>query len=118
VLGVAASTVELGLLGVLVSVLMVSMPIASATAAEALILVKFAIADRFIFGHSRPRWDRLLKYHGACLGALIVYWLVINGLVALADVPYVIGFIVGTGASLGWSLATNFLWVWRSAAAR
>src|SRR4051812_11475073 len=92
VLGLGASLVELGLLRVLYEVLTWPLPLATAVAAEVLILVKFAIADRYIFNHERPSADRLLRYHGACAGALVVYWLTINGLSAFADVPYIIGF--------------------------
>ena len=113
VLGVSAAVVELALLRVLVDVLVWPLLVASLVAAETLILIKFVIADRLVFGHARPALDRLLRYHGACLGALIVYWLVINGLVELLGVPYTVGFVLGTGASFGWSLVSNFLWVWK-----
>jgi putative flippase GtrA len=112
VLGVAAAVVELGLLRVLYEGLGWALPLATAVAAEALILAKFLIADRWVFGHPRPTVERLVKYHGASAGALVVYWLVINGLSGMLGVPYPVAFIVGTGASFAWSLATNFLWVW------
>ena len=111
-LGVGAAIIELALLRLLHEVLLWPLPVATATAAEVLILTKFVIADRWIFGHARPTWDRVLRYHGACAGAFIVYWLVINGLTEFAGVPYEIGFVVGTAASFAWSLASNFLWVW------
>jgi putative flippase GtrA len=112
VLGVAASLVELGLLRVLIEVLNWPLPVATAVAAELLILAKFLIADRWVFDHSWPAWDRLLRYHGASAGALVVYWVVINGLAALMAMPYVAGFVLGTGTAFTWSLLTNFLWVW------
>jgi len=118
VLGVVAAGVELALLRMLVEALQWPLPIATAVAAEALILAKFAIADRWVFGHRRPALDRLIRYHGACLGALIVYWLTINGLAELLGLPYVLAFVLGTGASFAWSLVTNFLWVWVPKAAR
>jgi putative flippase GtrA len=111
-LGVGAAIVELGLLKALVDALLWPLPMATFVAAEALILVKFALNDRWVFGHTRPTLPRLLRYHGACVGALVVYWLVINGL-ALVGLMYEIAFLVGTAASFGWSLVTNFLWVWR-----
>ena len=113
VLGVSAAVVELTLLRLLVDVFAWPLFVASLVAAETLILVKFVIADRLVFGHARPAFDRLVRYHGACLGALIVYWLVINGLVEVLGVPYTAGFVLGTGASFAWSLVSNFLWVWK-----
>jgi putative flippase GtrA len=117
VLGVVAGLVELGLLRVLVETLSWPLAAATAVAAEVLILAKFAVADRWIFNHLSPAWERLLRYHGASAGALVVYWLVINGLAALVSLPYMVGFIVGSGAALTWSLFTNFLWVWSKAGA-
>jgi len=113
VLGIGAAFVELGLLRVLFEGLGWALPVATAVAAEALILAKFVIADRWVFGHPAPAFNRLIKYHGACAGAFAVYWLVINGLSELVGVPYTLAFVVGTAASFAWSLATNFLWVWR-----
>ncbi|HET6317387.1 MAG TPA: GtrA family protein, partial [Chloroflexota bacterium] len=94
-LGVAAAGVELALLRALYEGLGWALPVATAVAAETLILVKFFIADRWIFGHARPAWDRLVKYHAACAGAFVVYWVVINGLSELFGVMYAIAFILG-----------------------
>jgi putative flippase GtrA len=117
-LGVSAAAAELGLLRLLVEGVAVPLPIATAVAAETLIVVKFLLNDRFVFGHPRPALDRAVKYHGACAGALVVYWLVINALAALLGVPYAVGFVIGTAASFVWSLFTNFLWVWDRAGVR
>src|SRR5215207_1644079 len=118
VLGAGAAVAELGLLKVLYEMLLWPLPIATAVAAEVLILVKFVIADRWVFGHPRPTLHRLLRYHGACAGALVVYWLVINGLAVLLGLAYELGFVLGTGASFVWSLLTNFFWVWARPARR
>ena len=111
-IGCGASLVELLLLRLLHEDLGWPLPLASATAAETLIMVKFLLSDRCVFGHRWPQLRRLLRYHGACAGAFVTYWLVINGLAALLAVPYVAGFVVGTAVAFTWSLLTNFLWVW------
>ena len=110
--GLGASLVELGVLRLLIEGLGWSLPLASATAAELLILAKFAVSDRWVFGYAAPTWGRLVRYHGACAGALVVYWLVFNALSVGLGQPYVLAFVIGTGAAFGWSLVTNFLWVW------
>jgi putative flippase GtrA len=115
VVGVVGAGLELLLLSLLKERLLWPLPIATLVAAEVLIVAKFLATDRFVFGYPSPDWPRLLKYHGASAGALVVYWLVINGLSLLAEVPYVVAFVVGTGAAFVWSLATNFLWVWAHA---
>lgn len=113
VVGLGGSLLELGLLRVLYENVGWPLPIATAVAAEVLILAKFATSDRCVFGHSRPSLKRLVRYHGASAGALIIYWVVINALVDVLAVPYPVGFVVGTGGAFVWSLITNFLWVWR-----
>ncbi|MBV9580272.1 MAG: GtrA family protein [Chloroflexi bacterium] len=103
---------ELALLKLLFEELHWALPVATVVAAEVLILGKFLVNDRFVFGHAWPTLTRLLRYHGASAGALIVYWLVLNGLSLFAGVPYVAAFVVGTTAAFTWSLITNFVWVW------
>jgi putative flippase GtrA len=116
-LGVGAAVVEWALLRFLVEGLAAPSWLASALAAEALILARFVIADRWVFLHARPSFGRLARYQGACMGALLVYLVTFNALVGGFGVPIAVGFVVGTGASFVWSLVTNFLWVWRGAPA-
>lgn len=111
-LGLAASLLELLLLRVLYEFLQWPLPFATIAAAEVLILFKFLMNDRFVFNHAWPTLGRLLRYHGASFGALVVYWLVVNALSLLLGVVYVIAFVIGTAAAFMWSLLTNFLWVW------
>jgi dolichol-phosphate mannosyltransferase len=112
VVGLTGSLLELGLLRLLYEFLDWPLPVATAVAAEVLILAKFVVSDRWVFGHALPALDRLLRYHGASAGALVVYWLVINGLAAFVGLPYVWAFVAGTAAAFVWSFVTNFLWVW------
>jgi putative flippase GtrA len=112
VLGLAASVVELAVLRLLYEQLEWPLPVATVVAAEVLIVCKFLVNDRIVFGHPWPNLTRLVRYHGASAGALIVYWLVLNALSLLAGVPYVMAFVVGTATAFTWSLVTNFLWVW------
>jgi putative flippase GtrA len=111
-LGVAGSLVELALLRGLIEGLLWPLPVATAFAAEVLIVCKFLLADRWVFRHQRPTVNRLIRYHGASAGALVVYWLVINWLGLIVGMVYVVAFVVGTAASFIWSFLTNFLWVW------
>jgi putative flippase GtrA len=113
VLGLTASVLELALLHGLYDGLLWPLPIAAVVAAEVLILGKFLANDRFVFGHPLPNFTRLVRYHGASAGALIVYWLVLNALNLLGGMPYVAAFVVGTAAAFAWSLITNFVWVWK-----
>ncbi len=115
ILGVAAVGVEIGELALLYQVLGVSLPLASAVAAESLVLARFVATDRWVFGHRRPALGRCVRYHGASAGAFVVSWAVLNASAALLGVPYVLATLLGTGASFGWSLLAHFFWVWRPA---
>ena len=113
-IGLTASLVELALLRLLYEGALWPLPVATAAAAETLILVKFLVTDRWVFGHASPTLERVVRYHGASAGAFIVYWLVVNGLAVLLGLPYIAAFLVGTAAAFSWSLMSNFLWVWAS----
>ncbi len=115
VLGVVAVAVEIAWLGVLYQGLGWPLWLASAVAAETLIIVRFLVADRWVFGHASPALDRCWRYHGASAGAFVVSWVVLNGSAAYLGVPYLAAALLGTGASFVWSLLTNFLWVWKPA---
>ena len=117
-LGITASLLELALLRGLVEVAIWPLPVATAVAAETLIIVKFLVADRWVFHHPSPTFHRLARYHGASAGALVIYWLAINSLDLIANVPYTAAFVVATGVAFVWSLLTNFLWVWAQPARR
>jgi putative flippase GtrA len=112
VLGVTASLVELALLHGLYEGLTWPLPLATAVAAEVLIIGKFLVNDRLVFDHSWPNLTRLVRYHWASAGALALYWVVLNALSLAAGVPYQAAFVVGTAAAFTWSLITNFVWVW------
>src|SRR5690348_9287756 len=93
-LGLAASVLELGLLRVLYEGLDWALPVATAVAAEVLIIFKFLTNDRFVFNHPWPAFNRLVKYHGASAGALAVYWVAINALTLMDGMSYIPAFVL------------------------
>lgn len=116
-LGVMATGLEIGLLGILYRTWAVPLWLASAVAAETFLLVRFVIADRWVFGNGRPSPGRLFRYHGASAGAFTISWLVLNGSAAVLAIPneFIVPSLLGSAAAFCWSLLTNFLWVWRAA---
>ena len=89
--------------------------LASALAAEFVLLGRFLTTDRLVFGCARPNLDRCIKFHTAAVGSFIVSWLVLNGSVQLLEVHFAIAALVGSVAAFIWSALSNFLWVWRPA---
>jgi putative flippase GtrA len=115
VLGVAAFGAEVALLGVLHQWLKCPLWLASAVAAECVLLVRFLSTDRLVFGYAVPTLARCGRFHGAAIGSFAVSWAVLNGTAAAFGVPYVAAAFLGSVAAFVWSGLTNFLWVWRSA---
>jgi putative flippase GtrA len=75
-------------------------------------VLRFGVNDRWVFGNPRPTWRRLIEYHAAVISSSIIWWAVTNVL-PLFGVHYLIASLFGTATSVGWSMVTNFMWVWR-----
>jgi|GEM_PF-1014035 len=106
-------------------------------AAELATLLRFPLNDRWVFGYPRPSWKRLWQYHAANFSSLVIWLIAANlfpaivtsqmsvnllsamGLESqtaaalLAKLEKPLAAILATCFSVGWSMATNFLWIWR-----
>jgi putative flippase GtrA len=114
VLGVVAFGVELCLLAITHQLMHWPLWIASAVAAELVLLGRFLSTDRLVFGYDRPSFARCWRFHAAAAGSFLVSWVVLNGSADLFAVQYAIAAFLGTVAAFLWSCLTNFLWVWRA----
>lgn len=112
-LGVLAFGVEVIVLAVLHQWLRMPLWIASALAAELVILGRFLTTDRFVFGYRAPSLGRCWRFHVSALGSFTVSWIVLNSAAVMLGVQYVIAAFLGSVAAFAWSGLTNFLWVWR-----
>jgi putative flippase GtrA len=94
-----------------------ALPVAVATlaAGELGTLARFVVNDRWVFGNPRPTWRRCAQYHAAVASSFVIWWIVTN-LLANAGVHYLLASIAGQAVSVGWSMLTNFGWIWRRAA--
>jgi putative flippase GtrA len=116
-LGVLAFGVELVLLAVLHQWLRMPLWIASALAAEMVLLGRFVSTDRFVFGYATPSFGRCWRFHASALGSFTVSWIVLNTAAVMLGAQYVVAAFLGSVAAFAWSGLTNFLWVWRPARA-
>ena len=82
-------------------------------ASEVVTILRFFVNDRWVFGHVFPSWVRLWQYHVANVGSSILWYSVTNALIYFFSVNYIWASIVGTGFSVGLSMITNFLWIWK-----
>ena len=114
-LGLVAFGAEVTVLAVLYQRLRCPLWLASAVAAETVLLARFLTTDRLVFGHSKPTLVRCTRFHGAAAGSFAVSWVVLNSSATLLGVPYVTAVFLGSVAAFMLSAVTNFLWVWRRA---
>jgi putative flippase GtrA len=111
--GVLAFGVEIVLLTVFHQWFKLSLWIASAMAAEIVLLGRFLTTDRFVFSYPTPSLGRCVRFHISALGSFTVSWLVLNSAATMLGVHYVAAAFLGSVAAFVWSALTNFLWVWR-----
>ena len=84
-----------------------------ALASELVTIPRFFANDRWVFGYIFPTWQRLWQYHVANFGSFVI-WYVLSLLAIYAfSVDTVIAGLIGTVFSVGLSMVTNFLWIWR-----
>jgi putative flippase GtrA len=115
VVGLAFAVVNIGLLYLLHDVWALPVFAATLIAGEVGTLARFVINDRWVFGHPRPTWRRLFEYHAAVASSFVIWWSVTN-LLTLWGVNYLLASLAAQACSVGWSMVTNFLWIWRKRA--
>jgi putative flippase GtrA len=112
IVGTAFTLLNIPVLYVLVDLAGVPLAAATLIAGEAGLLARFLVNDRWVFGERRPTWRRLGQYHVAVAVSFVIWWSATNVL-SRAGIHYLAASLLATGASVAWSLVTNFLWVWR-----
>lgn len=103
---------SLGVLYLLKDRYLMSLMLATLVTAETGTILRFFVNDWWVFGHRRPTLMRFWQYHIANAGSFVIWWGVCNAL-PLLGVHYLVASVVATACSVGFSLLTNFLWIWR-----
>jgi len=117
IVGVAFLGVGTALLYVAVGLLHMPLVVATVVTAEVVLLIRFLINDRWVFGYRFPTWRRLWQFHAAGAGGFAVWWVVTNVLPRFG-IHYLIASAAGSGSSMFLSIVTNFFWIWRKPAAQ
>ena len=89
--------------------------LATLLSGEICTIFRFLAVDRWVFGHPRPTVTRLWQYHVANAVGFAIWWSAANALKA-NGVHYLLAAVLATFFSVGFSLASNFLWIWRKPA--
>jgi putative flippase GtrA len=115
IVGFVFAALGLGLIKVMVGVLHWPYALATLASGEVGTLLRFLAVDRWVFGHARPTLQRLWQYHLANAVGFGIWWSASN-LLKMAGVDYLIASVLGMFFSVGFSVASNFLWIWRKPA--
>jgi len=115
VVGLLFSGLGLGLLKILAGVLAWPYALATFCSGEICTLLRFLMVDRWVFRHRRPTWKRLWQYHVANAVGFAVWWSAAN-LLKSVGVHYLVASVLAMFFSVGFSLLSNFLWIWRKPA--
>jgi putative flippase GtrA len=112
VLGFAFAGVGLGLIKAMAGYLAWPYAVATFFSGEICTVFRFLAVDRWVFGHARPTWKRLWQYHVANAVGFGIWWTAANVLKS-AGVHYLVASVLAMFFSVGFSLLSNFLWIWR-----
>jgi putative flippase GtrA len=96
-----------------VDLLRFTVRIGTLLALETSTLLRFYVNERWVFATGALSWRRLGQYHVANAAASAVWWGATN-LLHHWGVHHVLASILAVAFSTGFSLASNFLWVWRA----
>ncbi|MBM3505383.1 MAG: GtrA family protein [Alphaproteobacteria bacterium] len=110
--GFLLAALNLAALSFFREVLSWSLMVATLATAEVSTCLRFLVNDRWVFGNPRPSWGRFVRFHLTVAGSFVVWWSITNGSAAWG-IHYLAASLLGNCGTVGWSLATNFLWVWR-----
>jgi putative flippase GtrA len=112
IVGLLFMGVNIPLVYVFYDLLLLPYMLATLLASEVGTLLRFFVNDRWVFGYLRPTWKRLGQYHLAIASSFVIWWSVTN-ILKEWGIHHLLAPVLGTCCSVGWSMITNFLWIWR-----
>lgn len=97
---------------IFVEIFYVSMVWATLLSAELCTLLRYFINSIWIFKVNKCTVKSCIQYHIANGGAFLVWWSTAN-LFVLFGMYYIVAGALAVGASIFFSLFSNFFWVWK-----
>jgi putative flippase GtrA len=113
--GVFFAGFGLGLIKLMAGVLAWPYGVATLCSGEIGTVFRFLAVDRWVFGHPRPTWRRLWQYHVANALGFGIWWTAANVLKSVG-VNYLVASVLAMFFSVGFSMLSNFRWIWRKPA--
>ena len=115
VVGSVFAGAGLALIKVMAGILEWPYALATLLSAEICTVFRFLLVDRWVFGHERPAVRRLWQYHVANALGFTIWWGAANVL-RFAGVHYLVASVLALFFSVGFSILSNFFWIWRKPA--
>jgi putative flippase GtrA len=103
---------SLGLLYLFVGVFRIPLAAATLLSAEIATILRFFVTNHWVFAGSAPTWKGLWQFHCANAGGFAIWWCISN-LLPHYGVHYLVAATAGIAGSTGFSILTNFFWIWR-----
>lgn len=110
--GVVFAAAGLALIKLMAGILSWPYALATFLSGEICTILRFLVVDRWVFGHGRPTLTRLGQYHVANALGFAIWWSAANAL-KYVGVHYLVASVLAMFFSVGFSMASNFLWIWR-----
>lgn len=110
--GVVFAVAGLALIRLMVGMLAWPYALATFLSGETCTILRFLVVDRWVFNHERPTLTRLWQYHVANALGFAIWWSAANAL-KFVGVHYLTASVLAMFFSVGFSMASNFLWIWR-----
>ena len=113
IVGIAAMVLNIVLLDWFKVSLGLSLTVASLLSSELITIVRYGVLDLWVFRSGGLSWKRCWEYHVANFSGFFLWTFIIVVLGDKLQWDHKIAAIAATMVTVCWSMATNFLWIWR-----
>ena len=113
IVGIVAMVLNIVLLDWFKVSLGLGLTVASLLSSEIITLARYGVLDLWVFRNPGLSWKRCWEYHVANFTGFFLWTFIIVVLGTKFHWDHKLAAIAATMITVTWSMATNFLWIWR-----
>lgn len=113
IVGIAAMVLNIVLLDWFKVSWGLGLTVASLLSSEIITIVRYGVLDLWVFRNPGLSWKRCWEYHMANFSGFFLWTFIIVVLGTKLHWDHKLAAIAATMITVCWSMATNFLWIWR-----